>query len=655
MTQAAAVNSEKKAKMSDPSESNAQNILKVVRWTFGPYKWVVGSALSIGLVARGAFLMQTNVVGWWADSLCGQGQFCKGQPSWTQGWGQGEFVLALALLTLIGLLGTIFYRMTYGRTASRAISQLYDEATMRVSRFPMRYFDTTEMGRIMTRFSSDYGNVFRVIGGPMAEFISLAIEILLIFGLMIAINPGLILLVAPMMTSYLVLYRRNRPQMDFQRRKQAAARAPGIAHFAETLQGALSIRTYKRVSNFTTRFSREDDVYLRERFLQQKLTATYGFKMGAVTAFYLCVFSVSSYFLLQKQYLSVGQVGVVIGFILSLNSTVLAFFELLPQIEECRVGLERLGAYLFMPLELGNSLPANAKFETPHLRWSDQGQTPSPCESRGGRIELQNVWFRYYEGQSWILRDINIEISSGERIGIVGKTGSGKTSLIQALFHLYPIEKGTILLNGEPVRTSNTNNDGIELNQYRRQMAYISQDPTLFAGTLRENVDMEGTHTDEQVVQVLEKVGLGEWFHQRAKSLNFFLNERGRNVSQGERQLICMGRCLLQNAPIIVLDEATSNVDPQSEELMMKAILGKGPRSGSSEQIQGLNSECGTHDDIGKTLFEDKTQIIIAHRLSTLETCHRVLWLDQGQVKAFGPTREVLSAFMKSGGRAELH
>ena len=137
--------------------------------------------------------------------------------------------------------------------------------------------------------------------------------------------------------------------------------------------------------------------------------------------------------------------------------------------------------------------------------------------------------------------------------------------------------------------------------------------------------------------------------------LNFFLNERGRNVSQGERQLICMGRCLLQNAPIIVLDEATSNVDPQSEELMMKAILGKGPRSGSSEQIQGLNPERGTHDDIGKTLFEDKTQIIIAHRLSTLETCHRVLWLDQGQVKAFGPTREVLSAFMKSGGRAELH
>lgn len=655
MNQTAAKNGEQKNSKRDSAESDSQNIWKVVRWTFGPYKWVVGSALFVGMMARGAFLLQTNVVGWWADSLCGQGQYCKGQPSWTQGWGQGEFVLALVLLTLMGLLGTIIYRMTYGRTASRAISQLYDEATMRVSRFPMRYFDTTEMGRIMTRFSSDYGNVFRVIGGPMAEFISLAIEILMIFGLMIAISPYLILLVVPMMASYLVLYRRNRPQMDLQRRKQAAARAPGIAHFAETLQGALSIRTYKRVSNFTLRFSREDDVYLRERFLQQKLTATYGFKMGAVTAFFLCVFSVSSYFLLQKQILSVGQVGVVIGFILSLNSTVLAFFELLPQIEECRVGLERMGAYLFMPLELGNSLPAAAQFDTPHLRWNKDWQKPFRSGSQGGRIQLQNVWFRYFAGQDWILKNINIDIRSGERIGIIGKTGSGKTSLIQALFHLYPIEKGEILLNGEPVRTSMTNESGIELNQYRRQMAYISQDPTLFAGTLRENIDMEGTHSDEEVIHVLEKVGLGEWFHHRAKSLNFFLNERGRNVSQGERQLICMGRCLLQNAPIIVLDEATSNVDPQSEELMMKAILGKGPRSGSSEQTQGLIPEGGTHEDIGKTLFEDKTQIIIAHRLSTLETCHRVLWLDQGQVKEFGPTREVLSAFMKSGGRAELH
>jgi ABC-type multidrug transport system fused ATPase/permease subunit len=166
---------------------------------------------------------------------------------------------------------------------------------------------------------------------------------------------------------------------------------------------------------------------------------------------------------------------------------------------------------------------------------------------------------------------------------------------------------------------SMTASELVDLGLYRRSIAFIAQDPTLFRGTLHENLDVNQTQNSEDLFEALKKVGLPEWANEY--DLKRPIEERGRNLSQGERQLICMARCLLQDAPVIVMDEATSSVDPQSEEILVRAT---------------------------EEFFKDKTQIIIAHRLSTLQNCDRILWLQNGEIRMIGKPSEVLPLFQKA-------
>jgi ABC-type multidrug transport system fused ATPase/permease subunit len=233
---------------------------------------------------------------------------------------------------------------------------------------------------------------------------------------------------------------------------------------------------------------------------------------------------------------------------------------------------------------------------------------------------VKNLWFRYAPELPWILKDISFNVKPGERLGVIGRTGSGKSSLIQALFYLYPIEKGSVAVAQRVPRFSPEDTEDLrDLNLYRRSIALIAQDPVLFQGTLRSNLDPWQKRRDHELMEVLHRVGLSSWTIQK-DILDIRIEERGKNLSQGERQLLCLARCLLQEAPIVIMDEATSSVDPLSEEIMVKAT---------------------------EELFRNKTQIIIAHRLSTLSQCDRILWLDRGEIKKIGPAQEILKDFEK--------
>jgi ABC-type multidrug transport system fused ATPase/permease subunit len=216
----------------------------------------------------------------------------------------------------------------------------------------------------------------------------------------------------------------------------------------------------------------------------------------------------------------------------------------------------------------------------------------------------------------------------------VGRTGSGKTSFVQALYRLYPLERGTISIDGNEAATSA--GGAVDLRAYRREMAYITQEATLFLGTIRENLigpgeealsqEAENARRDAPLVQALRRV---QFLRADASEqeyefwLDYPVEERGRNLSAGERQLLCMARCLLQDAPVVILDEATSAVDPRSEEVLNHAT---------------------------ETFFAGKTQIIIAHRLSTVRACDRVLWMQAGAIHRLGRPEDVLPEFE----RAEL-
>lgn len=577
----------------------------------------------MGLAARALLLANANIIGYWVDSFC-QGPLCKAGPGFLRGYSSQDYLHLLGGMTFLGFVFLLTFRTVFSRLSARAVSSIYDETTLRTSRFPMSFFDRTPAGRIITRFSSDYGNVFRLFGGPLAEFATIIFDLAMMIVLISIANPLYLILVVFIGAMNGLIYKLNQNKLRAARRELSASRSPSIAHFAETTQGASTIRSFRRQNSFTARFERLDHYFLDQKLKTTRQLLGFSFQMNSLTALLLLITGISAFFMVEHGWATVGSVGVAFSFIALSGNTVQMFFEWLTQFEEAMIGVERLDHYIRHDIEPGNFLPSTTQFKTDHPVYSPTVEKylrhRRLTDQRSASLSVKNLWFRYREDLPWVLKGVNFEVSPGERLGIIGRTGSGKSSLIQAVFHLYPLADGEIHINGLRPKVQ-THDEGIDLNLYRKSIAFISQEPVLFAGSLRFNLDIAREFTDERLYQVLDQVGLKEWVWAQNEKLEMKIEERGKNLSLGERQLLCMARCLLQEAPVVIMDEATSSVDPQSEEILIRAT---------------------------EEFFSDRTQIIIAHRLSTLQKCDRILWLQNGEIMALGPTREILPRFEKT-------
>ncbi len=605
--------------------------------------------LAVGLLGRVALLGNANLIGYWVDSLCAGNRGCRPLPSWLAGTTSHDFLIYLTIANAIGFSFTLLFRAGLSRLSAEAVSRIYDETTMRTSRLPMSFFDQNPSGRVMTRFTSDYNNIFRVFGGPIAEFLTLVFDLTAMTLLLAAASPWLLPFWALQAALNLAVYRFFLPSLRRERRELALRRSPAIAHFAESAVGANTIRAFERESVFEVRFSRLNDSFLQQRKNTVALFAKFSFSMGVCTAVTFLLTGLASYRLATAGQIGIGAVGVAFAY-LGLSSNVLqSFFDWLGQFEEAMTGMERMNEYLRSPLEPGAMLPANSGFATGQPK--EPNEKPSAplfvAAREGVPVDIEDLWLRYRADLPPVLKGVDLHVRAGERLAVVGKTGSGKTSLVQALFYLYPIERGRIRVAGyeaelrvpEP-RDGSPRAGRVDLVTFRSLLAYITQEPTLFLGTIRENLMAPGVqslaaderlrgvfrHTDDELIDALARVQFlreGATREEYRYWLDYQVEERGRNLSSGERQLLCMARCLLQDAPVVILDEATSAVDPRSEEILTRAT---------------------------DEFFRGKTQIIIAHRLSTIRSCDRVLWLQQGVVHRVGPPGEVLPEFE----RAEL-
>ena len=588
-----------------------------LRMAYKPYFLRTLGLIFLGLMGRGLLLANTNLIGYWVDSFCKDPNSCKQPPAFFNTWTSTTYIETLLIMIGLGFLCTLVFRVSFSRLSSRAVSQLYDEVTLRTSRYPLSFFDRTQAGRIITRFSSDYGNVFRLFGGPLAEFFAIIFDLIVMIVLICVASPYYLWAVLFMAVLNYSVYKMNQKSLRKTRRALSSLRAPTIAHFAETAQGANTIRSFSREDVFSDRFYKLDGEYLTQKMKTTGKMMFFALQMNSLTAFLFLFTGGLAYYLIQHKIISVGSVGVAFSFIVFSGNTVQMFFEWLAQFEEAMIGVERMDEYLRLDIEPQAKIPSSAQFQTHHAKYQDSQETPQQnilINTHNAEVTFENLSLRYHKDLPLVLNNVSFTIQAGECFGIIGRTGSGKSSLIQCIFHLYPFENGDISIQGHsPLKDT-------DLNQYRKSIALITQDPVLFKGTLRENLDIENIHTDEELITVLNRVGLSDWLHLQKKGLQSMIEERARNLSSGEKQLICMARCILQKAPVVIMDEATSAVDPQSEEALVKA----------------------THD-----FFKGKTQIIVAHRLSTLKHCDRILWLDKGQIREIGPAAKVISAFEK--------
>lgn len=611
----------------------SRNVFGTIALSFAAYRWRVVLLLLTGIFGRFLLLFSTNTLGYWADALCRPPAHCKVPPALFAGFGHWQYVQFLIGLAALGFLFNTIFRVGISRTGSRAVSLLYDEVTLRTSRLPMSFFDTTPVGRIISRFSSDYAAIFRMAGGPIAEFLCLVFDLMLMLVLTSVASPFFVPMVIAVAALNYLSYRRQNVGLRAERRELAKERGPAIAHFSETVQGTSAIRAYGKTPSFTARFIALLDALLLQRVRTAFAIQFFSLTMTTITASILLITGLAGIWLCLHEYVSAGSLGVAFTFIMMTSSTVQQFFEWLANLEEALTGIERLDNYLRRPLEPGTKLPSIAVFALGQPRdTEDSSKIQSTLSDvHTASLEVNQLTLRYRPDLPAVLKDVSFAIAPGEQLAVIGRTGSGKSTLIQALFFLYPFENGTIAINGEqPDVTgllagsmSSLRPTGvIRLDTFRRRMALIPQDPTLFRGTLRKNLIFYGGYSDTELMETLSRIGIDAWVSRlqspTGNPLDAFIDEKGGNLSVGERQLLCMARALLQKSPIVIMDEATSSIDPASEAILVRA---------TQEHMR------------------DKTRIVVAHRLSTIEAADRVLWLDQGRVVMLDRPEAVLPKF----------
>lgn len=582
--------------------SYSKTIYDTLMQAYRPFIVKISMTLLFGFLGRFLILANAQVIGQYID-----------QHFSLEAADLKQLFFKMFSLLAVAFIFTIFFRTVFSRLSALAVSRIYDETTYRVSRLPISFFESQPVGKITTRFSSDYGNVFRLFGGPLAEFLSILFDLVSIVIIMVSIHPLFLFTILVASGFYMILLKKNQSRLREGRRELSTNRAPSIAHFSETVQGATIIRENEKEKMFLEKFLEYDQKYLDSKWKVFWQVTRFSLELNFLSTVLFAANALICLNLIRAGVIGIGQTGVILSFTLLATYTLQMFFEWFSQFEEAMTGVEKMDEYIRLPLEQGMSLPWYSDFSTSQAKKKKPlaaselnlaGPTPEEI-STDIHLQVENLYFKYPTSSELILNAISFRLKKGEKLGIIGRTGSGKTTLISALLHLYPIESGVVLINGK---------NEIDVEKHRALFSVISQDQLFLSGTIRDNLDLFRTCSNAEIEKILKQVGL-------SFSLNDTVTEKGQNLSQGEKQLLSLARGLLQKAQIFIFDEATSNVDPHSENLMNKAL---------------------------SSLLADKTQIRIAHRLQTVEDCDQILWLDSGHVKKVGDAKEVLVAFQQT-------
>ncbi|XP_049538578.1 multidrug resistance-associated protein 1 isoform X3 [Anopheles darlingi] len=473
----------------------------------------------------------------------------------------------------------------------RAARQLHAALLQAVLRLPLAFFDITPTGRVLGRFSKDVDILDNTLPITVSELNYCFFEVVATLVVICISTPIFASVIVPIGILYYAVQRFYVATSRQLKRLESVSRSPIYSHFGETIQGVQTIRAYSVQDRFITESDERVDAnqlcycpsIIANRWLAVRLEM-----VGNLIILFAALFAV-----LGRESMNAGLVGLSVSYALQITQTLNWLVRMTSDVETNIVAVERIKEYGETKQEAAWELPNS----TLPREWPEHGM-----------VEFKDFQVRYREGLELVLRGISFVVEGGEKVGIVGRTGAGKSSLTLALFRIIESAGGSIIIDGQDISK-------LGLHALRSRLTIIPQDPVLFSGTLRINLDPFNVHTDDEIWKALEHAHLKSFVKGLTAGISHEVTEGGENLSVGQRQLICLARALLRKTKVLILDEATAAVDLETDDLIQRTI---------------------------RTEFKDCTVLTIAHRLNTILDSDKVIVLDKGQIVEFAPPNELL-------------
>uniref|UniRef100_A0AAR5P3C7 Multidrug resistance-associated protein 4-like n=1 Tax=Dendroctonus ponderosae TaxID=77166 RepID=A0AAR5P3C7_DENPD len=491
--------------------------------------------------------------------------------------------LIVSSIVLTTARSTLF--MNVCMSASKA---LHNKMFNCILKAPMKFFDTNPCGRILNRFSKDMGAVDEALPKVVLETLQIFLIMLGILGMVFIKSPWMIIPAVVLGSIFWyarVVYLKSGQDI---KRLEGATRAPVFSHVSASLYGLPTIRAFKAQSLIIEEFDALQDQHTGTWFLFGATSESLGFYLDVISTIFLA-FTTFQFLVFGDENTKAGDVGLVISQTLALTGMLQYGVRQSAEVSSTMTSVERVLQYTKLDEEgPWEALPG----DRPPLDWPQKG-----------RVSFSHAFLRYSSDSPPSIRDLNVEFRPGEKIGVVGRTGAGKSSLVATLFRLAQVD-GVVAIDA-----IDTGKVGLRL--LRSAISIIPQVPILFSATLRYNLDPFEKCSDEELWKALDRVEL----RQAGVSLDTPVSEGGGNFSAGQRQLICLARAIVRKNKVLVMDEATANVDRHTDFLIQKTI---------------------------REAFSDCTVITIAHRLNTIMDYDKALVMEAGRAVEFAPPHELL-------------
>ncbi|XP_053473518.1 multidrug resistance-associated protein 1-like [Ictalurus furcatus] len=526
-----------------------------------------------------------------------------GYNYWLQLWAddpvingsQNKADVKLAVFGALGFAqGTAVFATTVAISLGGIIASqhLHLDLLRNVLRLPVSFFERTPSGNLLNRFSKEVDAIDCMIPEAFKMMLGYVFKLLEVCIIVLMATPFAGVVILPLALFYVFVQSFYVATSCQLRRLESVSRSPIYTHFNETVQGASVIRAFAEQPRFILQANGKVDhnqTSYFPRFVATRWLAVNLEFLGNLLVLAAAILSVTG-----RESLSPGIVGLAMSHSLQVTGILSWIVRAWTDVENNIVSVERVKEYTDTPKEAA---------------WSIEN-LPLPSHwPQTGTIQFHQYGLQYRKGLDWALKEITLSVQEREKIGIVGRTGAGKSSLALGIFRILEAAKGEIYIDGVNIAE-------IGLHDLRSRITIIPQDPVLFSGSLRMNLDPFDGYSDDEVWKALELAHLKTFVSGLQEKLNHECSEGGENLSLGQRQLVCLARALLRKTKILVLDEATAAVDVETDELIQSTI---------------------------RTQFEECTVLTIAHRLNTIMDYTRVLVMERGSITEMDSPANLIS------------